>query len=75
MKKPNKPQTGFASLLDYRRRVSDNYHHLRTSSLSPEATWAAFRQRRNQLFLSHPQSALNDAQKAKTSALPYFPYN
>ncbi|MEM7034326.1 MAG: DUF1684 domain-containing protein [Chloroflexota bacterium] len=40
-----------------------------------QATWAAFRQRRNQLFLSHPQSALNDAQKAKTSALPYFPYN
>lgn len=67
--------SSYSDLLDYRRQVSDNYNWLRTSSLSPEATWAEFRRRREHLFLTHTQSALSAAQKANFSELPYFPYD
>jgi len=35
----------------------------------------AFRRARDELFLTHPQSALTAEQKERTEALPYFPYD
>ena len=65
----------YASLLDYRRQVSNNYQWLRASKLSPEETCAEFRRRKEDQFLNHSQSALSVAQKATFTGLSYFPYD
>src|SRR5207245_10963395 len=60
------------ALVDYRRRVAEMY-------LSPptdgEAGWLEFRRARDELFLTHSQSALSAVQKKCTDHLPYFPYD
>jgi uncharacterized protein (DUF1684 family) len=61
-----------ALLADYRRRVAENYL---AEPVDGEEGWLAFRRRRDQLFLTHPRSALDEEQKAETSSLPYFPYS
>ncbi len=58
-------------LLDYRRRVFDLYRMVREN---PQA-YAEFRQRRDDLFRYHPQSALDAVQKATFRGLNYYPYN
>jgi uncharacterized protein len=50
-------------LLDYRRRVTDLYRAVREAKGDPAAC-TAFRQARDDLFRSHPQSALDAEQKA-----------
>ena len=60
------------ALVDYRRRVAEMYLAAPTDG---EAGWLAFRSARDELFLTHPQSALNQEQKERTEQLPYFPYN
>jgi len=67
--------TEFETLLDYRRTVAQLYHDVRTSTLSPEATWARFRAGRDALFAAHPQSALGPAARARFGGLRYFPYD
>jgi len=62
-------------LLDYRRTVSDNYTRLRQSTLSLEERSRHFRQARDELFASHPQSALSRQQQANFSGLHYYPYD
>jgi uncharacterized protein (DUF1684 family) len=62
-------------LADYRREVSDLYAKVRDVSLPPEHRWEAFRRGRDQLFGTHPQSALSAAQKETFSGLDYFPYD
>lgn len=61
-----------ALLADYRRAVAENYL---TEPINGEEGWLAFRRRRDQLFLTHPRSALDDEQKASASSLPYFAYS
>ncbi len=58
-------------LLDYRRRVFDLYRMVREN---PQA-YAEFRQRRDDLFRNHSQSALDEAQKAAFRGLNYYPYD
>src|SRR5258705_5451713 len=61
-------------LLDYRRRVSDLYRLLRAAGGDPAAC-AAFRAARNDLFRTHPQSALDEGQKAAFAPLNYYDYD
>lgn len=62
------------NLLDYRRRVNEMYRLIRDSD-DPAATREMFRMMRDDLFRSHPQSPLNDDQKASFSGLHYYDYD
>ncbi|GAB4512816.1 MAG: hypothetical protein OHK0046_12890 [Anaerolineae bacterium] len=61
-------------LLDYRRRIHAMYSVIREQQGSA-AAFAYFKQTRDDLFRHHAQSALDDAQKAAFTGLPYFDYN
>jgi len=61
-------------LLDYRRRVAEMYRAVRLANGDPAAC-ASFRQARNELFRSHSQSALDEAQKADFHGLDYFEFD
>jgi uncharacterized protein len=61
-------------LLDWKRRVFELYAAIRASS-DPEAAWARWREVRDELFRSHPQSPLPEALRAGFGGVPYFPYD
>ena len=61
-------------LLDYRRRVHEMYRDIRLGGGS-EATCAAFRQAKDVLFKTHPQSALDNEQQATFKGLRYYDYD
>ena len=61
-------------LLDYRRRVSDLYRLLRAAGSDPAAC-ADFRAARDDLFRTHPQSALDEGQQAAFTPLNYYDYD
>jgi uncharacterized protein (DUF1684 family) len=67
----------FLELYDFRVRVAATYRErneaLRGGS-DPKAVWRRFWQERNLIFATHPQSALDDRQKARFSRLDVFPY-
>lgn len=65
----------FEALLDYRRTVSALYAQVRQSQLSFADRNKQFRQARDLLFKTHPQSALSDEQKANFTGIPYYPYD
>jgi uncharacterized protein (DUF1684 family) len=67
--------SNYTELLDYRRQVSSLYAWLRVSELGPEARLQEFRRRRDRLFASHSQSALDPEQKSSFMGLEYYPYN
>ena len=61
------------SLWDWRRRVSDLYGQVRTA---PGRTgWETWRQTRDALFRSHPQSPFAGHDPATFPGLPLFPYD
>lgn len=62
-------------LLDYRRQVFGHYREMRESELDQAERAARFRQRRDELFREHPQSALDSVQKERFSGLGYFDYD
>ncbi len=68
----------YLALYDYRCRVAAMYR-VRAQALldgvDPLTVWQQFRQAREQLFATHPQSALNAEQQRTFQGLPYFPYN
>jgi hypothetical protein len=64
-----------ADLLHYKRKVSELYVDVRGSAGSPEDRWRVFRRARENLFRTHPQSALTVEQKAEFNGLNYFDYN
>lgn len=71
-------QSSYLDLYDYRRRVAEHYHQRNTALLTneaPETVLARFRQERDILFATHPQSALNEEQKRTFQGIRYFPYN
>ena len=57
---------------DWRRRVALLYL---TGPTEGEAGAAAFRRGRDELFRDHPQSALDDGQRARFTGLVWFPYD
>src|SRR5258708_40057513 len=61
--------------LDYRRCVAAIYADVRNSESDNVATWQRFRQERDELFCTHPQSALSPEQQSSFSGLPYFDYD
>jgi uncharacterized protein (DUF1684 family) len=68
----------FLDLYDYRCRVTALYRERARAILAGEDVvnvWQRFRAGRDQLFATHPQSALEDEQRIRFKTLSYFPYN
>jgi len=63
------------ALLDYRRSVAALYVRVRQPGSDAAESCQRFRQERDALFRSHPQSALLSEQKAVFNGLPYYDYN
>jgi len=62
-------------LLDYRRRVFEMYARAREGRSDPESACRDFRQARDELFRTHPQSAIAPEQRAVFTGLRYFSYD
>ena len=63
-------------LLDYRRRVSEMYQDVRSlRDGDPRAAHKRWRERRDELFRSHPQSALPESAREAFRGLPYRDYD
>jgi uncharacterized protein len=60
-------------LLDWKRRVFDLYAAVRAAE--PEHGWQTWRETRDELFRSHPQSPIPPAERARFRGLPYFDYD
>ncbi len=65
----------YPELVDYRRSVAALYAAVRDSRADPAETCRQFRLARDQLFLTHPQSALSAEQKAHFTGLSYYEYD
>ena len=63
-------------LLDYRRRVNEMYLSVRSlRDRDPREAHRLWRERRDDLFRSHPQSALPENDRAAFRGLPYHDYD
>jgi uncharacterized protein (DUF1684 family) len=62
------------SLLDWRRTVAELYTAVRHHP-NPADAWQTWRRQRDNLFLNHPQSPLNNEQRAAFTGLPYYEYD
>jgi uncharacterized protein (DUF1684 family) len=63
-------------LLDYRRRVNEMYDAVRSlRERDPRAAHRLWRDRRDELFRSHPQSALPESGRPAFRGLPYHDYD
>jgi uncharacterized protein (DUF1684 family) len=62
------------SLLDWRRRVSALYAAARAAE-DPETGWRTWRDGRDELFATHPDSPLDDAARSAFRGLPFEPYD
>jgi len=68
----------FLDLYDYRRRVAVMYRKRAEALQSGEdaaLVLQRFREARDALFATHPQSALDEEQRKQFEGLRYFPYN
>jgi uncharacterized protein len=61
-------------LLDWKRRIFGLYAAVREDP-EPAHAWEAWRETRDELFRSHPQSPLEAAHRAPFGGLPYFDYD
>jgi uncharacterized protein (DUF1684 family) len=61
-------------LLDWKRRSFELYAELRAND-SPERAWRHWRETRDQLFRSHPQSPLPEERRASFQGIPLYPYD
>ena len=61
------------ALLDWKRRVFSLYAAIR--AVEPEAGWELWRETRDELFRSHPQSPLPTERRASFEGLEYWPYD
>jgi len=68
----------YLDLYDYRQRVGGIYRERNNATVAnedAETVWQRFRRRRDELFATHPQSALDVEQRRSFTGLRYFPYN
>lgn len=61
-------------LLDWKRRIFSLYAEIRDAT-APEAAWERWRQVRDELFRSHPQSPLLPADRSSFTGLAVYPYD
>jgi uncharacterized protein (DUF1684 family) len=61
-------------LLDWRRRISALYAEIRSAD-EPEKAWWRWREVRDELIGSHPQSPLPSASRKDFSGIAYFDYD
>lgn len=61
-------------LLHYRRSVADLYRRVREGGFG-RGPWRAWRDGRDQLFRSHPQSPYDADARARLGSLPYFEHD
>lgn len=61
-------------LWDYRRRVEGLYAEVRRIGTG-EGSWDFWRAERDELFATHPQSALSEERRVSFTGLRYFPYD
>ena len=61
------------TLLDWKRRVFALYQSVR-SAADPEAAWGLWRETRDELFRTHPQSPLPEKERRDFAGLEYFDY-
>jgi uncharacterized protein (DUF1684 family) len=62
------------TLLDWRRRVAALYAAARAAA-DPEAGWRTWRDGRDELFATHPDSPLDETARASFTGLPFGPYD
>jgi uncharacterized protein (DUF1684 family) len=62
------------TLLDWRRRVAALYAAARSAS-DPETGWRTWRDGRDELFSSHPDSPLDATARESFRGLPFAPYD
>ncbi len=70
--------SSYLDLYDYRNRVATFYRQRKNAlhaNQDPQTVLAQFRQERDSLFATHPQSALDEEQKRHFQGLRYFPFN
>lgn len=68
--------TGYLELTDYRRRVDDLYAEVRrTRERDPKAAHERWRAARDELFGTHPQSALPRDERPRFRGLAYHAYD
>ena len=60
-------------LLDWKRRVFGLYAAVR--AMAPESGWELWRETRDELFRTHPQSPLPPERRASFAGLEYWPYD
>ncbi len=61
-------------LLDYRHKIFELYRDIRAAGDDPTGR-VKFQQVKDEIFRTHPQSALNDEQKASFRGLQYYDYD
>jgi len=61
-------------LLDWKRRIFGLYAEIRAST-DPRAAWRRWRDVRDDLFATHPQSPLPPETRARFAGVPYFDYD
>lgn len=62
------------SLLDWRRRVAAVYAAARAVP-DPETGWRLWRDGRDELFATHPDSPLDETARTRFTGLPFAPYD
>jgi uncharacterized protein (DUF1684 family) len=62
------------TLLDWKRRIFELYAEVRRDP-EPENAWRRWRETRDELFRSHPQSPLLPERRAAFDGVPYFDYD
>jgi uncharacterized protein (DUF1684 family) len=70
------PAGDVLDLLDWKRRISELYGDVRrTAASDPEAAWRRWREGRDELFRTHPQSPVPEAERPAYAGVPLFPYD
>ena len=62
------------TLLDWKRRIFELYEAIR-SDTDPEHAWRRWRDVRDELFRTHPQSPLPAERRAAFGGIPTFDYD
>ena len=66
--------TDLLDLLDWKRRIFALYAEVRAAE-APEQAWGRWREVRDDLFRTHPQSPLPEEARREFGGLDYFPYD